>query len=35
MDRRRGPRFGIYHDWPQPELVNALGKALIPGFTEI
>lgn len=35
IDSRRGPQFGIYHDRPQPELINALGKALIPGFTEL
>ncbi len=32
VDSRRGPRFGIFHDLPQPALMNALGKALIPGF---
>jgi exodeoxyribonuclease V beta subunit len=35
VDRRRGPQFGIYDDCPQPALINALGKALIPGFVEI
>ncbi len=32
VDRRRGPQFGIYADCPQAALINALGKALIPGF---
>jgi exodeoxyribonuclease V beta subunit len=35
VDRRRDPQFGIYADCPQPVLINALGKALIPGFADI
>ncbi|MGD2039168.1 MAG: exodeoxyribonuclease V subunit beta, partial [Desulfobacterales bacterium] len=35
IDSRRGPEYGVYFDLPKPELVNALGKALIPGFAEI
>jgi exodeoxyribonuclease V beta subunit len=35
IDSRRGPQFGIYDDCPRPALINALGKALIPGFIEI
>ena len=34
MDSRRGPQFGIYGDCPQPALINALGKELIPEFAE-
>jgi len=33
IDSRRDPEFGIFYDLPKPELVNALGKALIPGFS--
>ena len=35
IDRRRNPEFGIFHDLPQVDFINALGKALIPGFTEL
>jgi exodeoxyribonuclease V beta subunit len=35
IDSRRGPEYGVYFDLPKPELINALGKALIPGFAEI
>ena len=35
IDSRRGPQYGIYFDLPKPALINALGKALIPGFAEI
>ena len=35
IDSRRDPEFGIFYDLPKPELVNALGKALIPGFTMV
>jgi exodeoxyribonuclease V beta subunit len=32
VDHRYGADCGIYRDLPDPELVRALGKALIPGF---
>ncbi len=32
---RRDPEFGIFYDLPKPEFINALGKALIPGFAEL
>jgi len=32
VDPVQGPDFGIYKDLPSPDIVNALGKALIPGF---
>jgi exodeoxyribonuclease V beta subunit len=35
VDSRRGPQFGIYDDRPQAALINALGKALIPGFADL
>jgi exodeoxyribonuclease V beta subunit len=35
IDSRRGPEYGVYFDLPKPELINALGKVLIPGFAEI
>jgi exodeoxyribonuclease V beta subunit len=35
VDSRRGPQFGIFNDCPQPALINALGKALIPSFADI
>jgi exodeoxyribonuclease V beta subunit len=35
IDERRNPEFGIFYDLPKPELVNALGKALITGFSTI
>jgi len=33
IDPPAGPLYGIYRDLPSWELVQALGKALIPGFT--
>ena len=33
-DRRRSPEYGIYFDRPKAALISALGKALIPRFTE-
>ena len=35
VDVRRGPQFGIFHDLPQPALINTLGKTLIPGYSEV
>jgi exodeoxyribonuclease V beta subunit len=35
IDSRRGPEYGIYFDLPEPPLINALGKALIPNFSKI
>jgi exodeoxyribonuclease V beta subunit len=35
IDQRRGPEFGIFYDLPKPEFINALGKALIPGFLKV
>jgi exodeoxyribonuclease V beta subunit len=35
VDSRRGPQYGVFHDLPQPALINALGKALIPGFSKV
>ena len=35
IDRQRGPQYGVYFDLPKAALINALGKVLIPGFTEI
>jgi len=32
VDPVQGPNFGIYKDLPSPDMINALGKALIPGF---
>ena len=32
VDRRRGPEFGVFVDTPHPELVHALGRALIPDY---
>ena len=32
IDEHRDPEFGIFYDLPKLEIVNALGKALIPGF---
>ena len=32
VDPRHGPDCGIYRDLPDPELIRALGRALIPGF---
>ena len=35
IKRQQGPGYGVYFDRPKAALINALGKALIPGFTEI
>jgi exodeoxyribonuclease V beta subunit len=35
IDCRRGPEYGVYFDLPQPSLINALGKALIPNFSKV
>ena len=35
VNSRHGPQFGIFHDLPQPALMNALGKALIPGYSKV
>jgi len=35
VDSRRGPHYGIFHDLPNAALINALGKALIPGFSKV
>jgi exodeoxyribonuclease V beta subunit len=35
VDSRRGPHYGIFHDLPNAALINALGKALIPGFLNV
>jgi len=35
IDCQQGPEFGVYFDLPEPSLINALGKALIPNFTAI
>jgi len=35
INRQRGPEYGVYFDRPDAALINALGKALIPGFSEI
>jgi exodeoxyribonuclease V beta subunit len=32
LDRKRNPRSGIYRDRPDPKLVHALGRALIPDY---
>jgi exodeoxyribonuclease V beta subunit len=32
VDCRRGPEFGVFVDTPHPELVHALGSALIPNY---
>ncbi|MBI5581367.1 MAG: exodeoxyribonuclease V subunit beta [Deltaproteobacteria bacterium] len=32
VDRRRGSEFGVFVDTPHPDLVNALGSALIPSY---
>ena len=32
VDCRRGPEFGVFADTPHPELVHALGSALIPNY---
>jgi len=32
IDPVQGPGCGIYQDLPSPDIINALGKALIPGF---
>jgi len=35
INRHRGPEYGVYFDLPEAALINALGKTLIPGFSEI
>lgn len=32
VDPEKSPEFGIYNDLPNIELVNALGRSLIPGY---
>ncbi len=32
MDKSYGPQFGIYKDLPNPDLIYALGRELIPDF---
>ena len=32
VDRRRGPEFGVFVDTPHPDLIHALGSALIPNY---
>jgi exodeoxyribonuclease V beta subunit len=32
IDPDRGPEFGIYRDFPRPELIKALARALIPEY---
>jgi len=32
VDLARGPEYGIYFDRPAPELLHALGEAMIPGY---
>ena len=32
VDCRRGPEFGLFVDTPHPDLVHALGSALIPNY---
>jgi len=34
IDKNQGPEFGIYRDIPSPDLINALGRELIPDFIE-
>jgi exodeoxyribonuclease V beta subunit len=31
VDPDHGPEFGIYKDYPSPDLIRALARALIPG----
>ena len=31
VDPDRGPQFGVYNDFPSPDLINALARAFIPG----
>lgn len=35
VDKQLGPSHGIYKDLPNPELLNSMGKMLIPGFKGI
>ena len=35
IDSRHNPEFGIFYDLPKPALVNALGNALISGFSKV
>ncbi len=32
INQRQGARYGIFRDFPNPELILKLGQALIPGF---
>ena len=32
VDDKRGPDYGIFFDLPDPDLIQALGKTLIPGW---
>ncbi len=32
VSRERGPNYGIFSNRPEPQLVHALGEALIPGY---
>jgi len=34
IDRHQGPEFGIYRDIPNPDLIYALGREMIPDFKE-
>ncbi len=34
IDKHQGPEFGIYRDIPNPDLIYALGRELIPDFIE-
>ncbi|MDY6793096.1 MAG: exodeoxyribonuclease V subunit beta [Thermodesulfobacteriota bacterium] len=34
MNSSRGSKFGVYHDLPRWDLIDALGKELIPDFIE-
>jgi hypothetical protein len=31
VDPDHGPEFGIYKDYPSPDLIHELARALIPG----
>ena len=35
IDSHLGPEYGVYFDLPKPSIINALGKALIPNFSEL
>lgn len=32
VDPDKGPEFGIYNDFPNPDLIDAMAKSLIPGY---